>query len=936
MKTIQTTLLLATMLVFGVPNASAVNDLLEWRHDYVSGLTPNSKGVDVSINEEGEMVTVAYTTTGNDEKWMITRHDAITGTVVWQKTVAVAGYDCRPVAVEIDYYGYCYVTGYVGGPNGEDIRTIGFNADGIQIWTHTFGEMNGGHDRPVDLRLDVDGEVIVTGSAAGSAGDLVTYRLNRNNGTEVWKKLYSTSFTDSPTALASSPYDNFVCVSGKTRVGSTVSSLVIRYDLATGAPTINLLDVPAKDDEATSVATDGLTIYVAGKVRNSASSYTARVMRVDAGGLAWERTYDAPGGNTDVNPRLSLVPRSMSFADVVLCCEASIDAQRKGFHLGRWKSDGTLVWEKDSVTASSPAGTYEHLRAYGIMEDRSPLVLTSNEATGGTSSEIQVLRYSPLDARLESRVKITGTYLPSVVVPASLQTNRLGQIAIVGTTSRTALGIEDFLVARLSRLFMARGERVSGPGLSPNAVIFGIKSPTVGHWERTFARTIIKDGSRLVMGLHGYGSLLLVQGQSFADIPGARFASLGDPVTSGMGSLAFMARLSGVPAAESLVICNYLYDKPVLMLQSGKAVPGAGGARLGSVVSYAHGGYGIVALVRLAGPGVTSANSLALIGVANKDTGHVVVRAGESLTIDGSTSKVKGIHVMAPGSKSPGHGRSFSHIQSRVVAAVTLVDGRRVLLHYDFDTGVRTLQLATGGIANAVNGQAKWHGFGQPCIGAWGDTQGVIATLKPGLGGVTQSNDTAIVAPNTAGGAGAWTLVARESSQVPGIAGAVYKSFYPPLTDTSYIAYIAKIKGNGINSANNTTLWYGSKTSPQLVTRTDMFATDGTGANTLNKISAIKSFAIPTYRLIYLANLKGKGVKASNNVALYGVDSKGLKRELLRKGQSFGSSKLLSFSLFKTVPFSAGGTRSFNDSATIAIQVTLNDGRSGVLLRRVP
>jgi hypothetical protein len=287
MKTLFHLFTAAAALLLSQVTAYAANDLLEWRHDFVSGLTPNSRGVDVAMNNKGCIASVAYTTSGADEKWFITRHDNFTGTVMWQKIIAVSGQDCRPVAAAMDEYGRIFVTGYVGGTNGRDTRTYCYAKDGTQSWAHTFNGASNGNDQPTALALDSDGNVIVTGTTTGSSLNIITLRLNANTGGEMWSQIYSTTSDDVPAAISCSPYGGYIIVAGKSRTGSTACSLVLRYDQDTGTATPNIINDAAKDDEATDVITDGAAaIYIARRIRNSAISYTAAISRVDPAGGA--------------------------------------------------------------------------------------------------------------------------------------------------------------------------------------------------------------------------------------------------------------------------------------------------------------------------------------------------------------------------------------------------------------------------------------------------------------------------------------------------------------------------------------------------------------------------------------------------------------------------------------------------------------------------
>ena len=419
-------------------------------------------------------------------------------------------------------------------------------------------------------------------------------------------------------------------------------------------------------------------------------------------------------------------------------------------------------------------------------------------------------------------------------------------------------------------------------------------------------------------------------------IPNASLQSLGDPISSSDGDYAYTAKLSGVPLAESnSVWVNFNGSGPKPFLQTGKVIPGAGGPVLSSVLNIGLSPNYLAALVRIKGTGVTTANSMAVVCQTTPTTGKMILRTGELISVNGSTSKVTSIRMFTPTADTAGNNRSVA--DTRIISNLGLADGRTVMIS-STHTGTRTIMLATGGAADIVSAGAKWRGFAPPAIPSSGSGAAALATLQTGAGGVTSLNDTAVIHCGTIGGA--WTMVAREGAVAPGTGGASFASFTAPLkTNAGHIYFMATLKGPGVTLANRSSLWVSYGGAPALVLRTGMKTVNIYGDNTTNTFTSIKSYALPhsgSAKPIILATIKGTGITTANNTAVYAFDSSSALRELVRTGRQLGSVTVKALSVLKPVPGAAGASRSFNSQGVVNSLITLSDGTHAVMQTRVP
>lgn len=120
------------------------------------------------------------------------------GNEVWSKTYAsIEGDDA--LALKVDLQGNVYVTGRVSGGAYKDIVTLKYDPNGYLLWTAYYNGPVGEHDIGFDLDLDICGNVYVAGlaSTASSNTDFVTIKYD-SGGSQDWVVFYDGAFPASP------------------------------------------------------------------------------------------------------------------------------------------------------------------------------------------------------------------------------------------------------------------------------------------------------------------------------------------------------------------------------------------------------------------------------------------------------------------------------------------------------------------------------------------------------------------------------------------------------------------------------------------------------------------------------------------------------------------------------------------------------------------
>jgi hypothetical protein len=342
----------------------------------------------------------------------------------------------------------------------------------------------------------------------------------------------------------------------------------------------------------------------------------------------------------------------------------------------------------------------------------------------------------------------------------------------------------------------------------------------------------------------------------------------------------------------------------------------------------------LVALITVKGAGVSGANSNVLLGMNAVGSGFELLRTSRNLMVDSTTSAIKKISIFTPPKTAAGHGRY--HGSGRVVATVTLADKRTAIVAVN-NMGQPIAIGGSGGDAGSVISQAKWKSFGPPSVGANGFHFATLATLQPKIGGVTSLTDTAIVFSLVGG---AFNDIAVEGGPAPETNGGTFVSFSDPVSnDQGRYAFLATAKGGEIGAAKKTGLWYGTSASVGLVARVGLPAPDPVGFNSTANFSKISNLALPpgaSSGPLFLATVKGTGVNGKNSAGLWGVDSDGFVRQLLRNGDLLGTQTVKKFVLLNSLPTCMTTSRSFNGNGGVVALVSFTDKKQALVYVGVP
>jgi hypothetical protein len=973
MLTIRTPFFAALALAALATAARAERPYLAWGQAYDrDDATATQRSVGVVMDAAGNVIVTGYRNeSSGDDSWYTAKYDSLTGALIWEDTYNAPVGGARPFAIAIDGAGNPVVTGYTNTTvGGHDFFTIKYsaagnpNGTGHRVWTHPYNNSpQDGADEALAIAIDASGNVIVTGRSQGSGTgvDIQTFKYAAADGADLWTaagRRFSTPFADEPRDVAVDPTGN-VAVTGFSRVGDDRCYYTAKYAAADGAVIWDETrdDIVGDDDDAaTSVVMDAAgQVIVTGLARNPTNgTYAFHTIAyksaLNANQILWQRTYTSPGGNAIDQTPTNQSPESFSpylgidgAGDPIIAGTSIVDGKTIVFYVAKYDSsaNGAILWEKQSAEASD-AFVEHNVNALAVDAAGNAVVTGFSEYDPEqvVDRAYYTVKFDGANGDILWSQRLDGARFHGSDEAYGVAVDPGGNIAVVGTAKKPdppqgSNNTFEILTVKYNRFLLVVGDPIKGAGLSTAAAISTLYPAAVDGDGGIALRVGIKDGTKKLAGIvaqagGGGNSVVALQGAAAPSGPpgtGGTFKSFLDPVVAPDGTVAFIAKLAGVVGAEAGGVWSNVFAgagaQPARVLQFGKAVPGLGGVTLKKIVSISlQNGY-LAALI------TTSDKRTVFYGMTTANTGVDLIHTGEDL--DGA--QVKKLSVYVPPKTSPGHGRY--HGSARLTALATLTDKRIVFLNLS-TAGVPTVLAATGSDAGLVATGAKWKSFGPAGVASNGFNFCTLATLQKGPGDIGATTDTALLI-NTSSSVVSPAILAKESgpAPVPGVADATFAGFSDPVSAPgARYAFIGTIKGTGVVGANKSGIWWQASGTLGLVARTGSQVPNGAGDLTNDTYKGFVNLALPTGGPLFLAKVSGK-----QNLGLWGTDSTGLTRQLLRNGaaiDAFGDFVVKKFVTLGALPGSFSASRSFNNTGGATALVTFGNKVQAIMFISIP
>lgn len=411
----------------------------------------------------------------------------------------------------------------------------------------------------------------------------------------------------------------------------------------------------------------------------------------------------------------------------------------------------------------------------------------------------------------------------------------------------------------------------------------------------------------------------------------AAFTSFSDPVCDGTGGkLAFAAKILDGHTAGSGLWTNTNGALELVATVHGPT-PGLA-SHFTAITSYAMGNTGTVFYTGslLGGTGVWAFDA----------TGnHLLLHTGDTFQTGFPVAPVKvtSIAALTPVAGSPGQGRGYRG--DLVAARVTLANATQGIV-----------ELSASAAPNLVAVTPLRLSFHPPFTLA--QSLGVPSLIDGGFNafrGVSSATVSSAAKPLVIANSSTtnFHVVAKGGTGAPGIDFAAFANFLDPVFNAQLVtAFTASVTGTGVTAKNGTGIWQTAfDDSLVLIARTGDEPPGIPGA----VWASFTSLALPDHaNSVFVAKVAAgpldaglpSGVTVNNNVGLWGIDSKGVLRLLVRSGDPLkvaGVPKTLSmFTILDAVPGSSGQGRSYNAASDLVYRATFTDHSQAIMRLHLP
>lgn len=385
-----------------------------WRAAYNrSGGSDQATAVVVDSNDD--VIVAGFSWNGVNYDIHTVKYDGASGAVKWEATYngAANGNDLA-VGITVDVLNNVYVGGYTQNAAGnEDYLVVkygpnGANTDGTPLWANTYNGPANGVDKLQAISAG-NGCIAVTGQSwNGTDFDIVTIKYD-DAGNKMWEKRYSSAGQNADIGKGVR-VDNAcnVIMTGSVSNGSNLDIYTVKYASTTGDVVWQRTYNNGFDDEPTTIHLDSEeNVYIGGytfTLTGHEDLYVAKYRAAD-GSLAWETSYDAGTGTSDIMVAIKVDDGGNVFATGY---SIKPDATTDIVTIKYSKETGNRLW---TAVFNGAAGKSEKPVGIGLGPGGDVKVVGWSDlwTAGATDYDYLVLDYDP--GLLNAPTNLAGTAL---------------------------------------------------------------------------------------------------------------------------------------------------------------------------------------------------------------------------------------------------------------------------------------------------------------------------------------------------------------------------------------------------------------------------------------------------------------------------------------------------------------------------------------------
>jgi hypothetical protein len=252
--------------------------------------------VAVALGPAGNVYVIGRSYNGTNNDYVVIKYSP-SGTSLWEVPYDHAGQNDVPTGLAVNASGV-YVTGSTcGTATACDYATIKLDPNtGGQVWEMTYdgGGATNEVDKAVSVKLDVIGNVYVTGTSTGASDDIVTIKYD-SAGNMLWSRRYDSGWNDRATAFAVDSAGNSY-ITGMTYAGGAPAIVTLKYDSSGTQQWYKTYSGSASETLPSALVIDGSgSVYITGKAGRVFDHDIVTVKYFSDGSIAWAHTYGNAG-----------------------------------------------------------------------------------------------------------------------------------------------------------------------------------------------------------------------------------------------------------------------------------------------------------------------------------------------------------------------------------------------------------------------------------------------------------------------------------------------------------------------------------------------------------------------------------------------------------------------------------------------------------------
>lgn len=604
-----------------------------------------------------------------------------------------------------------------------------------------------------------------------------------------------------------------------------------------------------------------------------------------------------------------------------------------------------LTPQLDSPASNSTVGSSIPV-TFTLSEGASSVTLTFDDGvtarvltlTGVGTPTTHIFSFDPEDPVAAAEIS------SGQVIPDGTYTVRLRYLDGAGNAGDAiATNVRVLTVAPEPEVVLATDAGATGAGLPAGSTFASFSAPDVGVFG---GRVSTPTRQRLDAVFDETGTVLL-RGQQMVTVDPAGGGDMGMiaklDAPTGDAVLATLDRRSGATAENDEVLFGGLMNgTPMPLARKGQEVPGLPGVKLKSFLTLDGNGDTAFFSGKLAGAGVNGSSDTAIFAASPATGFKMMVRKGDM--VGGKKVKIIATLVGTAGTLAEGRWRGGP---DSIGVRLTFTDRTHALyLMRATDAGPADWLLLgqTDGDAGPDLPGAKLLSLNLPAYAP--DAMIFDSLLKIGVGGVTKKDNGAIfdaMGVDTRGPI-SLRLLAQRARPVPAEPTTAMQRFTATLAGlgraSTFLGQTTRTGTRGVAPAIYDARDDGSH---RLLARV---GDPAPGGGRWNRFTSVAKPDGQGYGALVAALLKvsrADGVTPATRAALYGVDSTGQMRRLLRAGDSIESAgpgspqkPVKSFVALGAASGSIGAARGYDDQGRVSVLVTFADRTQAVVRIQVP